>query len=91
MPAPEKIFFEITMNTNHPEIRKELADIGRMPRDAERLRIEAALCQWWANRCLEQAGAMDALTRRDKNTQDRARATRQRNREEKNRASTTPE
>lgn len=73
---------ELTFNTDDPGLAKRLAEIDKMPRVAPaRLRIEAALCQWWANRCLEQAGAIEARDRADRRKTELARATRARNRE----------
>jgi len=71
--------FEITFNTDDPQLRPALAEMGRRPRDSTRLRFEAAICQWWANRCLEQAGAMDGRDQTERNRAARARATRKAN------------
>jgi hypothetical protein len=67
---------EITFNTDDPKLRPLLADVGRMPRGPERLRVEAGLCQWWANRCLETAGAIESSRRTDATKTARAKATR---------------
>jgi hypothetical protein len=59
MLSPPDIHLELTFGTNDPALAKMLSDINRMPRGPDRLRLEAALCQWWANRCLEDAGRME--------------------------------
>lgn len=50
---------ELMFGTDDPDLARTLAEVNRMPRGPVRLRIEAALCQWWANRCLEDAGHME--------------------------------
>lgn len=73
--------FEVAFNTDDPQLRERLVEVDRMhPHDPVRLRVEAALCQWWANRALEKAGAYEALDRRERDVVERARATRERNR-----------
>lgn len=66
----------LMFDTDDPDLRPLLAEINRM-HGPQRLRMEAGLCQWWANRALEQAGAIDHANRMDASKTARARATRQ--------------
>lgn len=52
-------YLELMFNTDDPVLGAELAKVNSEPRGPGRLRMEAALCQWWANRCLEQAGRQE--------------------------------
>jgi len=50
---------EPTFGTADPAIAKMLREANAMPaHSADRLELEAALCQWWANRCLLEAGEL---------------------------------
>lgn len=56
-------YLELMFDTDDPGIAEHLRQVNAMPRGPERLRIEAGLCQWWANRCLEQAGEQEGRER----------------------------